>query len=121
MSEHTEATPDTAVGDIAPVAAPTAAPVAAPVATAPVAAADTVAPPPSEAKEHEKTTDSPFGQLSKAAGTENVFGMFGGGSKKTAAPEEEENDRSGSSKSKAKAAEDVRPLRCSRARYIQLC
>ncbi|KAI9779747.1 MAG: Ran GTPase-binding protein yrb1 [Geoglossum umbratile] len=94
MSEHAEVKHDTTSSDAAPAAAP---------ATT-QAASHT-----NEPEEHGKTSDSPFAQLSKAAdaaGTENVFGMFGGGSKKTEAPEEEENDRSGSSKAKAKAAED---------------
>jgi len=100
MSEHAEVKHDPTGGDAAPAAVPAAAP-----------ATTQAAPHTNEPEEHGKTSDSPFAQLSKAAdvaGTGNVFGMFGGGSKKTEAPEEEENDRSGSSKAKAKAAEDVR-------------
>jgi hypothetical protein len=71
----------------------------------------------SESKDHvtaEKATDT------TTPTAESVFGMFGG-SKKKETVEEEENDRSGSSKAKAKEAEVIYPIHRSTTHQMQPC
>jgi len=87
MADNSEAKPD--IDPVTPAAEPTT---------------ETVDASPETNHDSVKETDSVVTKA--AADNDNIYAMFGGGPKKREEPEDEENDRSGSSKAKAKEVEN---------------